>query len=402
MRKAKQKNASPNMSSKQLWSFLQYKRIILLVLIFLVPSFSAQGWNPGSAPPPSKLTRVVIDAGHGGKDPGSVGKHIMEREIALAVALKLGNYIKSNYPEVEVIFTRKEDVFVELSERADIANRNDADLFISIHANSNKNKEAYGTETYAMGLKTDDKNFEVAKKENSVIAYEDDYTTRYEGFDPNSPESYIIFSLMQNKYLEQSLTFASHIQDELRDRAKRTDRGVKQAGFLVLWKSAMPSVLVETGFISNPDEEKFLISEEGQDIIASGIFRAFCTYKEEIEQRSSFTHETKKPAETPKNSEPIADSALCFKVQLTSSSKPIESGSSYFEKIRSAYPDSSIGEFQFGGMFKYSLGTFNDYKTASAFAKEVRKKWPDAFVIAVRNRNIIPLSEALNKPAGHN
>jgi N-acetylmuramoyl-L-alanine amidase len=390
------------MSSKQLWFFFQYKRIILLVLIFLVPNFAAQGWNPGFTSPPSKLSRVVIDAGHGGKDPGSIGKHAMERDIVLAVALKLGEYIKTNFPEVEVIYTRKEDVFVELSERAGIANRNDADLFISIHANSNKNKEAFGTETFAMGLKTDDKNFEVAKKENSVIAYEDDYTTKYEGFDPNSPESYIIFSLMQNKYLEQSLTFASHIQDELRDKAKRTDRGVKQAGFLVLWKSAMPSVLVETGFISNPEEEKFLISEEGQDLIASGIFRAFRTYKEEIEQRSSFSRESIKPSENPKNPGPIPDSMLCFKVQLTSSSKPIEPGSAYFNKIRSAFPDSAIGEFQFAGMYKYSLGTFTEYKVASAFAKEVRKNWPDAFVIAVRNRNIIPLSEALNRPAGHN
>ncbi|MFN8209149.1 MAG: N-acetylmuramoyl-L-alanine amidase, partial [Bacteroidales bacterium] len=349
------------MSSKQLWFFLQYKRIILLVLVFLVHSFSVQGWNPVSTPPPSKLSRVVIDAGHGGKDPGSIGKHTMERDIALAVALKLGDYIKTNYPDVEVIFTRKEDVFVELAERADIANRNDADLFISIHTNSNKNKEAFGTETYAMGLKTDDKNFEVAKKENSVIAYEDDYTTKYEGFDPNSPESYIIFSLMQNKYLEQSLTFASHIQDELRNKAKRTDRGVKQAGFLVLWKSAMPSVLVETGFISNPEEEKFLMSEEGQELIASGIFRAFRTYKEEIEQRSTFSHETKTPSVTPKNIEPIADSMLCFRVQLTSSSKPIESGSAYFAKIKNAYPDSTIGEFKAAGMYKYYLGTFTEY-----------------------------------------
>lgn len=271
------------MSSKQLWFFLQYKRIFLLVLIFLVQSFTAQGWNPVSTPPPSKLSRVVIDAGHGGKDPGSVGKHVMEREIALAVALKLGEYIKTNYPDVEVIYTRTEDVFVELSERADIANRNDADLFISIHTNSNTNKEAYGTETYAMGLKTDDKNFEVAKKENSVIAYEDDYTTKYEGFDPNSPESYILFSLYQSAYLENSLKLADKIEHQFKDRVKRNSRGVRQAGFWVLYRTSMPSVLVETGYLSNSNEEKYLNDPYGQALIASGLYRAFRGYKEEIE-----------------------------------------------------------------------------------------------------------------------
>lgn len=386
------------MSSKQTWLFFTYKRIIALLLVLLYFSIPSKTVQSGTHKPPARLSRVVIDAGHGGKDPGSLGAHSKEKDVTLAIALKLGNYIQTNLPDVEVIYTRKDDTFVELNERADLANRNDADLFISIHANANKNKDAYGTETYAMGLKTDEKNFEVAKKENSVITYEDNYTTKYEGFDPNSPESYIIFSLMQNKFLEHSLLFASHIQDEFREKAKRSDRGVKQAGFLVLWRSTMPSVLVETGFISNAGEEKFLLSDEGQDLIASGIFRAFKKYKEEIEQHSVSDKPPAKSEQPADTTIAAPDTAVSFKVQLTSSSRQIGKKEDYFRKVKEAFPEKEIGEFQFNGMYKYTLGEFDDYKAAAAFAKEVKKKWPDAFVIAVKNRKIIPLSEVLNKP----
>jgi N-acetylmuramoyl-L-alanine amidase len=385
------------MSSKYHWLFLHIKRIFSFLLICIGLTLFQGERTKADERPSAKLRRIVIDAGHGGKDPGSIGKHIREKDVALAIALKFGNYIKTNLSDVEVIYTRDEDVFVELGERANIANKNDADLFVSIHANSNTNKEAFGTETFAMGLKTDDKNFEVAKKENSVIVYEDDYTTKYEGFDPNSPESYIVFSLMQNKFLEQSLNFASHIQDEFRDRIKRTDRGVKQAGFLVLWRTSMPSVLVETGFVSNPDEEKFLISEEGQDLIASGIFRAFKKYKDEIEMHSSYGKEHIQITNSPVEVIQEEDTSIQFRVQLTSSAQPLQTKSKYFEKIRLAFPDSTIDEFQFNGMNKYTIGISYDYKTASGFAREVKKRWPDAFVVAVKNRKIVPLSDVLNR-----
>lgn len=208
-----------------------------------------------------KLTKVVIDAGHGGHDTGALGKDAREKDITLAVALKLGKLIETNCPDVTVIYTRKTDVFIPLDERTAIANKAEADLFISIHVNSNPSSRPYGAETYVMGLHKSAGNLDVAMRENSVITYEKDYTTKYEGYDPNSAESFIIFSLMQNAYLDQSLNFASKIQNDFCERGQRKDRGVKQAGFLVLWKTAMPSVLVELGFLSNPQEEKFLMSD---------------------------------------------------------------------------------------------------------------------------------------------
>src|SRR4030042_5756959 len=214
-----------------------------------------------------KFKTVVIDAGHGGKDPGSVGKTGTEKEVVLAIALKLGQYIEARLPDVKVVYTRKTDEFIPLHQRADIANSHKADLYISIHANGNVSNLVTGTETLVLGLHRAEENFEVAKKENSVILLEDDYTTHYEGFDPNSPESYMIFSLMQNLYFEQSIKFADYVQNQFKDRVSRKDRGVKQQGLLVLARTSMPGVLIETGFMTNPDEEKFLLTEQGQDFI---------------------------------------------------------------------------------------------------------------------------------------
>lgn len=229
-----------------------------------------------------KIRTVVIDAGHGGKDPGTVGKTIKEKDVVLKIALKVGEYIEKSLPEVKVIYTRKTDKFIELTERAAVANRNKADLFISIHANAIANPKTYGTETWVMGLHKSEDNLAVAKRENSVILYEDNYQESYEGFD-NSPESYIMFSLMQNAYLENSLKFADKIEKQFKNKAGRHSRGVKQAGFVVLYKTATPSVLVEAGFLSNETEEKFLGTDTGQDLIASGIYRAFKEYKSEVE-----------------------------------------------------------------------------------------------------------------------
>ena len=225
----------------------------------------------------------MIDPGHGGKDPGTMGKKSKEKDVALKISLKLGAYIEKNFPDVKVIYTRKDDKYVALDERADIANRNKAQLFICIHANSVPGAPAHGTETFVMGLHKDKGNFEVAKRENSVILMDENYQQRYEGFDPKSPESYILFTLSQSAYHESSLRFAQKVENQFKTKAGRVSRGVKQAGFIVLWKTAMPSVLIETGFLSQSKEESFLLSDEGQDLIASGIYRAFKEYKTEIE-----------------------------------------------------------------------------------------------------------------------
>ncbi len=230
---------------------------------------------------------IVIDAGHGGHDPGCQYGGKKEKNITLAIALKLGKIIKENLTDVNVIYTRDDDRFVELWERASIANKNNADFFISIHVNANEKPSAKGTETYTMGLHKTNENLEVAKRENSVVLMENDYSKRYDGFDPKSPEANIIFSMYQNVHLEQSIRFASKVEKQFKNETKRLSLGVKQAGFLVLWKTTMPSVLIETGFLSNEGERKFLCSDDGQESLANGIFEALKEYKEEV-------HSTKK------------------------------------------------------------------------------------------------------------
>lgn len=237
-----------------------------------------------------RINTVVIDAGHGGKDNGTSGKVAREKNVALKIALDLGETIEKNLKDVKVIYTRNDDNFIELEERAQIANKNGADLFISIHCNSlprntpDKRKQMInGTETYIMGMHTSKANFDVAKRENAVILMEDGSKEVYEGFDPNSPESYILFSLYQSAYMENSLRLAEKIESQFKNRVKRKSRGVRQAGFWVLYRTSMPSVLVETGYLSNAKEEKYLNDPYGQTLIASGLFRAFRDYKNEIE-----------------------------------------------------------------------------------------------------------------------
>lgn len=260
----------------------------ILCASFLVSSFVPK------IKPVFTVRTVVIDPGHGGKDPGCHGTKYKEKDVALAVALKLGNYIEENMKDVKVIYTRKTDMFVELQERAEIANRAKADLFICIHCNSacvrDKklkrdvcNEEAHGAETYVMGIKNEKGKLDVAKRENSAILLEDNYVKKYNGFDPNSDESYIIMSMFTDTYLTQSLSFAQKVQKQYGSKAGRVDKGVKRASLWVLWRTYMPSVLTEIGFLTNPEEEQFLGSSRGQDYIASGIFRAFREYKDEIE-----------------------------------------------------------------------------------------------------------------------
>ena len=254
--------------------------ISLLTSFFLFTGFSA---NAPKAPE-FRLKRVVIDAGHGGKDPGALGSYSKEKDIALSVALQVGKYLEQNLPGIEVIYTRKTDVFLDLKERPNIANRNRADLFISIHCNAAGNRGVYGTETFVMGTKNFESNFDVVKRENAVILLEDNYEENYEGFDPSSPESYMIFNLMQKAFLSNSISLASKIETDFNTRVNRSSRGVKQAPFYVLWTTSMPSVLVELGFISNVNEEKFLNSKDGQAYLASAIYRSIKAYKEEIEE----------------------------------------------------------------------------------------------------------------------
>lgn len=255
----------------------------LLIPLLLVPFFLLSSYTPLEI---SKYTvrTIVIDAGHGGKDPGCHGKSSQEADIALSVAKELGRVITENMPGVKVVYTRKTDEFVELHDRAAIANKNKADLFISLHCNSGPTDIA-GTETYTMGLHTAEGNLEVAKRENAVILKEDNYKAKYDGFDPNSPQGHILFSLYQNAYIENSLVFASKIENQFQARLGRQSRGVKQAGLLVLWKTSMPSVLVEIGFLTNAKEEKYLSNKTNQVYIASGIYRALKEYKAEIETR---------------------------------------------------------------------------------------------------------------------
>ena len=230
-----------------------------------------------------KINRVVIDPGHGGKDPGTHGAISKEKDIALNISLELARIIRENLPEVEVILTRDDDSFPTLESRPQLANKKDADLFISIHANWVSNPKIHGSETYVMGVQNSGRNFEVAKRENSVILLEDDYQTRYDGFDPNAPESYILFSLTQSAYQERSLRLAALIEEQFKTRVGRRSRGVKQSSLWVLWNSAMPSVLVEVGYLSNPKEERDLNDPLNQVYIASGMFRAFRDYKQELE-----------------------------------------------------------------------------------------------------------------------
>jgi len=229
------------------------------------------------------VKRVVIDAGHGGHDSGTLGRSSKEKDVALKIALELGRIMNEYLPDVEIIYTRKTDKFLDLKERARLANRENADLFISIHCNAASNRSVYGTETFVMGLSKVSGNFEVAKRENAVILLEDNYEEKYEGFDPNKEESYILFNMYQKAFLRNSLSLAANIENQFSDRVGRKSRGVKQGPFWVLWDTSMPSVLIETGFLSNQTEENYLNSEKGRVYIASGIFRAIRDYKAELE-----------------------------------------------------------------------------------------------------------------------
>jgi N-acetylmuramoyl-L-alanine amidase len=353
---------------------------------------------------------VVIDPGHGGRAPGAVGRKIKEKDVALAISLKLGEYIKQNLPDVKVIYTRTTDVDVELRDRTRIANENQADLFISIHLNASQNKSAYGTETFVMGPHRNQANLEVAKLENAAILYEDNYLEAYDGYDPNSPESNIIFSLFQNVYLNQSLTMASLVQDQFRERARRVDRGVKQAGFLVLYRATMPSILIEAGFISNAREEEYLASEEGQNQIASAIYRAFRDYKISQDQLAAAreqqllaqagSQQVSTPARNPAQQTPNPSAPqqaavrtapeIVFKVQFASTSVQRPPDAPEFKGLQNV-------EYYFHeGLYKYTVGRETSLEAAAAVQARVQRAgFKDAFVVAFQNNERISPAEAV-------
>lgn len=393
-----------------------YRRYILYIGICL--GLLTSPFCSGSAE--AKDFIVVIDAGHGGHDPGAIGKISKEKNINLNVALKLGKQIQKNCPDVKVVYTRTRDVFIPLNRRAEIANDAKADLFISIHTNAlANNRTAKGASTWTLGLAKSDANLEVAKRENSVILYESDYKTRYAGFNPNSAESYIIFEFMQDKYMSQSVHLASLVQKHFRNTCRRVDRGVHQAGFLVLKASAMPSILVELGFISTPEEERYLNTDAGTTTLANGIFRAFLTYKREQEIRLNGSSQTILPEEeatasagaaskiekkaagqsgkpTPQRSEKAAvaqteDNAPVFKIQILTSSRPLAKNDKRLKGLK------NVDYYKEGGLYKYTYGASSDYNKVLRTKRSITAQFKDAFIIAFKNGKKVNVNAAVNE-----
>ncbi len=351
-----------------------------LAVTILAAIIAASSWG--------KDFTVVIDAGHGGKDPGAVGRHIQEKDINLSVAMLVGNTIKKEYPDVKVVYTRSTDVYVTLPGRAQIANKANGDLFISIHTNASESKSSCGTETFMLGLAKTNQNFEVAKRENSVMLLEDDKEV-YQGFDPNSPDSYIMFELMQSTYIDLSIQLADFVQTEF-THAGRSDRGVRQAGFWVLHQVKMPSVLVELGFISNSNEETFLGSDAGQKKLANCIVTAFGKYKHEYDKKTvtqeKRNNETKKEEE-PKTSETntndekgktVANTGTVYRIQCFSATQKVGNEHPEYKKA------SKFGKVKVekcGKLYKYMCGEEASKEDAAELLKKVRAVFKDAFIV---------------------
>ena len=378
------------------------KRFKGYILLFVI-TICIVNYSFGSPNQKNKDFVVVIDAGHGGHDPGAVGKISKEKDINLKVALKLGNFITQNNKDVKIVYTRNKDVFIPLMRRAEIANNAKADLFISIHTNSvARNNSAKGTSTWTLGLSKSEANLAVAKRENAVILYESDYKSRYAGFNPNSAESYIIFEFMQDRYMEQSVHLASLVQSQFKNRCKRGDRGVHQAEFLVLKETAMPSILVELGFISNPEEERYLNTDNGLTNLANGIYHAFLTYKREHEIRLTGSSQTVIPNEKEISNQPISSKTttndnptsnntgdITFKIQLLAASTPIKVGDKQFKGLK------NVDYYQEGGMYKYTYGASTDYNKVAQTQRSIKDKFNGAFIVAFKDGKKINVNEAI-------
>jgi len=384
---------------------------LLLVNFALISSGITNGLDNKSN---SGISVVVIDPGHGGKDPGAAIGSDLEKNIVLDIALRLGDTIQSHFPNVKVVYTRSKDVFIPLHQRANIANKSEADLFISIHVNAVEQTYVKGAETFILGHHRSDENFNVAAKENSVILLEDNYNTTYEGFNPNQAESYIMFANMQEEYQEQSLLFAEEIQKQFKQKANRVDRSVKQAGFLVLRRTTMPGVLIETGFLSNPSERMFMASKHGRATIASSIFYAFKDYKETIEDKSNFTliseeedivakreikKEPKKLPETKTTSHRITEKKesqksnkpvevdLYYSVQILALKRKAEATSANFKQ------EKNIFRVKGQNIYRYFTGKFNSFEEAEEERIRIEKKYQGAFVVGFRNNQLISVKK---------
>jgi len=346
---------------------------------------------------------VVIDPGHGGNDPGAIGTRGKEKNINLNVARKLGRLIEDNCNDTKVVYTRKSDIFVPLHRRAEIANNAKANLFISIHTNAVAKKNSYvkGTETYTLGLHRTEENLEVAKKENSVILIEDDYKQRYAGFNPNSSESYIIFEFMQDKNMSQSVNFATLIQQNFKGY-NRIDKGVHQAGFLVLRETSMPSVLIELGYISNPSEETYLLSDKGTTDLANAIYRAFINYKGNSSKikPTTVTSNTRQEITTPKEEEEEETketSKIKFKIQILASDRVLPQNSRQFKGLN------PVSWYKENGLIKYTYAEDEDYnKILKIKRKIVDPKFKDAFIIAFKNDTKININKAIKEFKNNN
>ncbi|MEG1905482.1 MAG: N-acetylmuramoyl-L-alanine amidase [Bacteroidales bacterium] len=375
------------------------KHYLLFILLYCCLVFPASEVS-------AKTFTIVLDPGHGGKDPGCIGAGgTKEKTVNLAVALKLGQLIEANHKDVKVVYTRKTDIFVPLIQRTEIANKHKADLFISIHADAVPAKNAasaYGTGTFTLGTAKTDENLEVAKRENAVILLEDDYQTRYQGFDPNSAESYIMFETLQGTHQTQSIQLASLIQTEFRTRAKRHDRQVRQAPYLVLKTASMPAVLVETGFLSNRNEEKYLASAEGRNKISAAIYHGFNSYKEAYDRHNGVTavaqpayRETETPKSTPKSntSTNTNKQQTDRKITETKSAKSNPKGKieyrvqflSYHKKLTKGAPQLKglwpVDYYVEKGTYRFTYGSTTDFNEITRIQRQVRGKFKDAFVI---------------------
>jgi N-acetylmuramoyl-L-alanine amidase len=380
---------------------MNFKKIFLV--FFLLTFFNSLIFSQNR----DKVECIVIDAGHGGADPGALGKRVKEKDINLSVALKLGKLITDNYNDVKVIYTRKSDVAVDLYKRARIANDNHADLFISIHCNASENKAANGVETFVMGLHKSEASLAVAKKENAAILLEKNYENNYEGFNPNSPEANVIFSLYTSAYLKNSTLLASYVQKNLLNYTKFIDRKVQQAGFWVLYKVAMPSILIELGFISNVDEEAIMMKEENQIIMAKCIYNAIVEYKNKIEEDTkSFIPvdiiEKQSPVETPAINTPmdttkqelvVKDSSntisISYRVQFYATTDDLPIDHQKFRKLN------DVKKYSENNWWKYTVGDEDSFEKAQKLLKEMKEKgYRDAFIVAFNNDSKITIDEA--------
>lgn len=375
---------------------------IISVLIYLIISVNTafSQSNPSYA-----VRTVVIDAGHGGKDPGAVGKISQEKNITLAIALKTGSLIAANCPDVKVIYTRKTDEFIELHRRADIANKAKADLFISIHVNANPNKEATGTDTWTMGLAKNDANLKVAKMENDVISLEAD-ASQYKGMSANDNEAIILHKLQQGVFCDNSLTFASMVQSQFKNEVGRKDRSVHQAPFLVLWKTAMPSVLIETGFITNDEEEKWLNQTDNQAEMAYAIYQAFLEYKKYIESRSKGGYQQSQPTTTQPETKPAPVAKPEVKKDFPQSNQwgiyyGIQIGAG--KELNKLTPENFNGlkdvyYVEENGIYKYYYGKTASFMEIKEYLPEVKEKYPSAFIVARdKDNKKLQIAEARQK-----